>query len=70
MQRGTKATLVFLHGDGEALWLGGTVQAENTYSCVLKVTAQIWESQKRISVNANHNYQQLPQYFDLVLFQK
>ena len=58
---GTKTTPVFLPADGEASWLllpslvsllsGGTVQPENTYSCILKVTGQVRESQKRISIN-------------------
>ena len=48
---GTKTTPVFLPADGKASWsllpslvsllLGGTVQAENTYSCILKVTGQV-----------------------------
>ena len=33
----------------------GTVQPENTYSCIVKVTCQVWESQKRISINNNHS---------------
>ena len=47
-KHGTKTTPVFLTVDGEASWLllsslvswlsGGTVQPENTYSCILKVT--------------------------------
>ena len=51
VQHGTKTILVFLHADGEASWLllpslvsllsGGTVQPENTYSCILKVTGQV-----------------------------
>ena len=50
-ENGTKTTLVFLPADGEASWLllpslvsllsGGTVQPENTYSCILKVTGQV-----------------------------
>ena len=58
-EHGTKTTPVFLPADGEASWLllpssvsllsGGTVQPENAYSCILKVTGQIWENQKRIS---------------------
>ena len=50
-EQGTKATLVFLPADGEAFWLllpssvsllsGGTVQPENTYSSILKVTGQV-----------------------------
>ena len=49
-EHGTKTTPVFLPADGEASWLllpssvsllsGGTVQPENTYSCILKVTGQ------------------------------
>ena len=59
-EHGTKTTPVFLPADGEASWLllpssvsllsGGTVQPENTYSCILHVTGQVWESQKRISI--------------------
>ena len=30
-----------------SLLSGGTVQPENTYSCILKVTGQVWESQKK-----------------------
>ena len=54
---GTKTTLVFLSADGESSWSllpssvsllsGGTVQPENTYFCILKLTVQIWESQKK-----------------------
>ena len=29
---------------------------ENTYSRSFKVTGQVWESQKRISINTNHSY--------------
>ena len=59
-KHGTKTTPVFLPADGEASWpllpssvsllSRGTVQPENTYSCILKVTGQVWESQKRISI--------------------
>ena len=55
-EHGTETTLVFLPPDGNASWLllpslvsllsGGTVQPENTYSCILKVTGQVWVSQK------------------------
>ena len=48
---GSKSTLVFLVADGEASYLllpslfsiipGGTVQPENTYSCILKVTGHV-----------------------------
>ena len=50
-EHGTKTTSVFLPADGEAAWLllpcsvsllsGGTVQPENTYFCILKVTGQV-----------------------------
>ena len=50
-EHGTKTIPVFLLADGEASWLqlpssvsllsGGTVQLENTYSCILKVTGQV-----------------------------
>ena len=53
----TKTNLLFLPADGEASWLlllssvsllsGGTVQSGNTYSCILEVTGQVWESQKK-----------------------
>ena len=56
-RHGTKTTSVFLPADGEVSWLllpssvfllsGTTVQLENIYSCILKVTCQVWESQKR-----------------------
>ena len=55
-EHGTKTTPVFLPADGEASWLllsssvsllsGGIVQPKNTYSSILKVTDQVWESQK------------------------
>ena len=43
----TKTTLVFLPADGEASWSlsGSTVQPENIYSNILKVTDQLLESQ-------------------------
>ena len=34
------------------------VQPENIYSRILKVTGQVWESQKKISINSNHSYHQ------------
>ena len=56
-KHGTKTTTVFLPADGEASWLqppslvsllsGGTMQRENTYRCILKVTSQVSESQKQ-----------------------
>ena len=72
-KHGTKTTPVFLPADGEASWLllpslvsllsGGTVQPENTYSCILKVTDQVWECQKRISINTNHSYHQRSSFY-------
>ena len=65
-EHSTKATPVYLPADEEASWSlipssvslrsGGTVQPKNTYSCILKVTGQVSESQKRISINTNHSY--------------
>ena len=56
-EHGTKTTPIFLPADGEASWSllpglvsllsGGTVQLENTYSSILKVTGQVSESQKK-----------------------
>ena len=50
-EHGIKTTPVFLLADGEASWLllpssvslllGSTVQPENTYFCILKVTDQV-----------------------------
>ena len=50
-KHGTKTTPVFLTDDGETSWsllsgsvpllLGSTVQPENTYSRILKVTGQV-----------------------------
>ena len=58
-QCGTKTTPLFLPADGEASWSllpslvsllsVGTVQPEKTYSYILKVTGDVWESQKRIT---------------------
>ena len=63
-----KTTPIFLPADREAsrlllpssisLLSGGIVQPENTYSCILKVAGQVWESQKRISINTSHSYHQ------------
>ena len=59
-EHGTKTNPVFLPADGEDSWSllpssvsllsGGTVQPGNTYSRILKVTGQVWESQKRIRI--------------------
>ena len=67
-EHGTKTTPIFLPADGEACWSllpssvsllpCSTVQPENTYSCIVKVTCQVWESQKRIRINTNHSYHQ------------
>ena len=67
MNMSTKTTLVFLPA-GEtsssllpisiSLLSGGTVLPDNTYSSILKVTGQFWESQKWISINANYSYHQ------------
>ena len=69
LEHGTKSTPVFLPADGELSWLvlpilvsillGSTVQSQNTYSCILKVTSQVWESQNGIRININ----QLPLAF-------
>ena len=67
-EHGTKTTPVFLPADGEASWSllpssvsllsGSTVQPENTYSRILKVTSQVGESQKTLSTHSNHSYHQ------------
>ena len=41
-----------------SLLSGDTVQPENTYSRIAKVTGQVGENQKRISINTNHSYDQ------------
>ena len=56
--------------DWEASWLllpssvslisGAIVQPENIYYSILKVTGQVWESQKRISINTKHSYHSIP----------
>ena len=56
-EHGTKTTSVFLFADGEASWLllprlvcllsDGTAHSEDTSSCILKVTGQVCDSQKR-----------------------
>ena len=55
-KHGIKTTLVFLPADGEASWSllpssvsllsGGTVQPENTYSSILKVTVRSEKAKK------------------------
>ena len=61
----TKTTLFFLPANGVTSWLpppnlvsltsDSTVQPQNTYICI-KLTGQVWESHKRISINTNHTY--------------
>ena len=56
-EHGTKTTLVFLPADAESSWSllsssvsllsDSTVQLENTYFCILKVTGPDWESQEK-----------------------
>ena len=41
-----------------SLLSGGTVQPENTYSGILKLTGQVWESQKNDKHNTNRSYHQ------------
>ena len=63
-EHGSKTTLVFLPADGEASWSllpslvsllsGGTVQPENTYSHIIKVTGQVWESHKKRITSDNY----------------
>ena len=65
----TKTTSVFLPTTEDGFWLllpgsvsllsGGTTQPENAYSYILKVTGEVCESQRRISINSNHSYHQL-----------
>ena len=67
-QHGTKTTPVFLPADGEApqpllpssvlLLSGGTLQPENTYCSILRVTGHFWESQKSISISTFYSYHQ------------
>ena len=64
----TKTTPVFSNAYREASWSllsslfsllsSGIVQPENTYSCILKMTGQVWKCQKKISINTNHSYHQ------------
>ena len=68
VQHGTKSIPVFLPADAKGSWFlpsslvwllsGRTVQLENTYSCILKVTGRIGGSQKKISINNIHSYDQ------------
>ena len=67
-RHGTNTIPIFSSSDGEASWSlfpssvsllsGRTVQLENTYSCIFKVTSQLWESQKIISIDTSHSYHQ------------
>ena len=68
VRHGTKTIPIFLPADREASWSqipssvfllsGGRVQPESTYLCILKVTGQVWEGQKKISINTNHSHHQ------------
>ena len=72
---GTNTIPVFLPADAEACWSllpssiylhsDSTVQPEITYSCILKVASQVWERQKRLSINTDNRYHQTKS--DLVL---
>ena len=67
MQHDNKTTPVFLT-DGGASWFllaslislvsDSTVQLENAYSWILKVTGQVEESEKWKGRDTNHNYHQ------------
>ena len=63
-RHGTKTTPVLLPTDGKAFWLlllsrSPYCQAtECTYYFIQKVTGQVGETQKRISLNINHSYYQ------------
>ena len=62
VHNGTKTTLVILPADAEASWCllpssvsflsCRKVQPDNTYSCTLNMTGQVWESQE----NDNHKH--------------
>ena len=66
-QHGTKTNPVFLPADGDyyglllsslaSLLSGDTVQPENTYSCILKMTDHGMRKLKRTSININYSYQ-------------
>ena len=68
-EHGTKTTPVFLPADGEASWLllpssvsllsGDTVQPENTYSSILKVTGQVWEDHNIVTRRAANQGQKV-----------
>ena len=68
MQHGTKTTLLFLPADGEAslflllglvsLLSGSTLQLENTYSCILKMTSQVRENQQNTTITFSYWYHQ------------
>ena len=66
---GPKTIPVFLVADGDASWLlllsslsiipGGTVQPENTYSCIFKVTSHV-ENRKRWGAKLVYVVKHLP----------
>ena len=48
-----------------SLLSSGTVQLENGYSFILKVTLAPWQSRKRVSININHEYYLQPSQVSL-----
>ena len=68
LQHGTKTTPVVLSADREVSWLllallvyllsGGTVQTENSYSCIPAGDRSALIKPKSISINTNHSYHQ------------
>ena len=68
-EHGTKTTLLLWPADGEASWLllpssvsllsGDTVQPENTYSSILKVTGQVWEDHNIVTRRAANQGQKV-----------
>ena len=57
VKQGNKTIQVFLPTDGETSWL--LPPSLVSYSCIFKVTGQVWESQTMISININLSYHQL-----------
>ena len=65
-RHGSKITPILLHVDGGAsqslssisVPSGDTAQPENSYSCILTGTSQVWVTQKILSINIYHSYHQ------------
>ena len=64
-RHGTKTTSVFLRrslliapSNFVLLTIRRCSEPENAYSCILKVTGEVWEGQKWISINNNHSFRQ------------